>query len=92
VSIFNLKDYFEACRFAEDYSPIWRFWVTDGEEATYIIRCPAACMPMCGMMGTESIIPRSSSRSGAPYGSSGSAKAWSCLCCPFRASRSNATG
>jgi hypothetical protein len=36
VSIFNLKDYFEACRFADDDSPIWRFWVTDGEEATYI--------------------------------------------------------
>jgi hypothetical protein len=36
VSIFNLKDYFEASRFTNDDRPIWRFWVTDGEEAAYI--------------------------------------------------------
>ena len=36
LSIFNLKDYFEASDYAEDDSPIWRIWVTDGEEATYI--------------------------------------------------------
>jgi hypothetical protein len=36
VSIFNLKDYFEASRYTGDDRPIWRFWVTDGEEATYI--------------------------------------------------------
>lgn len=36
MSIFNLKDYFEASRYTDDDSPIWRFWITDGEEATYI--------------------------------------------------------
>jgi hypothetical protein len=36
VSIFKLKDYFEASDYAEDDSPIWRIWVTDGEEAAYI--------------------------------------------------------
>ena len=52
------------------------------------VRCLAACMPMCGMMGTESIIRQSSSRPGAPYGSSDSAKDGSCLCCPFRSGSS----
>ena len=93
MSIFNLKDYFEASRYADDDSPIWRFWVTDGEEAACIRPMSGRVrMPMCGMTGTESTIPRSSSRPGAPYGSSGGAKVWSCLCCHFRASQSNATG
>lgn len=28
--------YFRAMCFADDHSPIWRFWVSDGEQATLI--------------------------------------------------------
>ena len=28
--------YFQARRFSGDHSPIWSFWVTDGDEATLI--------------------------------------------------------
>jgi hypothetical protein len=36
MSKFSLKRYFGPGRYADDHSPVWRFWVTDGEEATYI--------------------------------------------------------
>lgn len=37
MRLFNfITQYFEAARSADDHRPIWRFWVSDGEEATLI--------------------------------------------------------
>jgi hypothetical protein len=37
MSVFGfITTYFRAGRSTDDHRPIWRIWVTDGEEATYI--------------------------------------------------------
>ena len=93
--IFNLKDYFEASDYAEDDSPIWRIWVTDGEEAAYI-------NPMSGRVHAyvwhDAVRKVSSGRlivsPGAPYRLlRRKREGWVVSLLPlFRALRSNAAG